>query len=107
MKLDKDTLHREWGTVYLTSHRGLAHLDPNCMAIRGESVRKKVIDKYPPEHLDICSYCQDHFLKWRNGLSADPEDDNCDRCGQPTKYEYCDSCQKSIDRRKATRNGTV
>lgn len=96
-EVDPATVKAEWGTVYVVEHSGKMHLDPNCDYVTDEATKKDMA-VYPEEFLDICSWCEQQFKNWREGLQPDDTADNCDRCGVETNYEYCEHCQSKIKR---------
>jgi len=96
----KDEIYRDWGTIYKTSHRGVAHLHEGCSRIKHKDPIKKDIDVYPKSQLEICSYCEEYFRKWRDGFDTDTT--RCDRCGTPESVmQYCDECRQEIAFREA------
>jgi len=91
----------EWGTILITGYQGKAHLYTSCHYINDEKIMVKDENMYP--ELEFCKNCIKFFEEWRKGLRTKP-DLECSRCGEKSiQDEYCESCQSTINRRKAQR----
>ena len=96
---DIDTLRDEWGTIYVASG-SKTHIMPACRYVT-DAHQEKDVATYPAAHIDLCSWCEERFERWRNG--TDGKRTQCQRCGATTTDEYCDDCQAHIKRMEARR----
>ena len=89
----------EWGTLYVASNRK-THLFNGC---RYQTKRHRKLDAeaYPESHVELCSWCEERFNNWRDGLKADNKN-RCDRCGKHTdEPTYCRECEAHVERMNA------
>jgi len=92
------TIHEEWSTVYLNSHKSKAHLFDGCKYVK--DVDSEDLAKYPYGHLEFCTECVEYFKAWRENTTGSK--DQCQRCGQKdVKNTYCMECFSKIRHKKA------
>jgi len=98
--MNVETIHEEWGSVYLRNHRAKAHLYEDCQYVKNQDLEPEDIAKYPPGHLDFCEECKEYFRRWRENTQGDAS--QCERCGKKgTKNKYCMTCFTRIRHKKA------
>jgi len=98
--VNAELLLSEWTTLCV--HNALKdHLDPNCPRATDKH-RTVNADQYPPSHVDLCSFCESRFERWRSNI--DGADGDCERCGGetsvPPRYHagiaLCDGCYQQV-----------
>ena len=95
----KEQIHKEWGSIYLRSDRGKAHLFEGCQYVT-EEMEPQDIDAYPVGHLEFCEACKEGFERWRQNTK--PPKNQCERCSRKgIEAKYCNPCQREIRHKKA------
>jgi len=90
--------------VYVVRHAGKIHLDTNCKYLRHKDeseYTKRPSEAYPEGHVDLCSWCEEYFAEWDSGISIEPSEKECERCGKRNvQYQYCGECIQQIALRR-------
>jgi hypothetical protein len=78
-------------TVYVVSHDGKIHLDPNCRYLRNrDDYTEKPASAFPNGEERLCNWCENYAEKWLEGRQKSSE---CARCGKPgIEKQYCERC---------------
>ena len=75
---DTDTILTRWSALYVRGQAQKDHLTPECPYV-GDHYRKAEPEAFPAGHVDLCSWCEQHFKNWEAGLSRgdayDPSDE--------------------------------
>ena len=110
---DIETITERWSTIYVATGKK-THLSPNCRYV-DDSYRKVDPDVMPNSHIDLCSWCENHFTSWEDGLSNAPKAkptteelietggvDESDRSkpdpSEPFRY-VCPDCRREVFRK--------
>jgi len=84
-------------SVYVATHSGKVHVDPNCQYLRHrDDYTKKEVQALPDWKLDLCDWCDRYLDRQFENMSVD----GCERCGKETENTYCKECYQTIHRRK-------
>ena len=65
---EKDRIRETWTSVFIINHKRKQHLIPECKRLKGIKPRKKPIENYPGEHLELCEFCVQDWRTWHSNF---------------------------------------